>query len=75
MGSGYHKRSNVESTFNMVTREFGDSVRWRTDTAMTNEVLCSRIADKLCVLTHEEFELGIQSEFRPTTQQSAMLTV
>lgn len=29
----YHKRSNVESTFSMIKRKFGDSLRSKTDTA------------------------------------------
>lgn len=36
----YHHRSNVESTFSMIKRKFGDSLRTKTDTAMVNEVLC-----------------------------------
>ena len=36
----YHQRSNVESTFSMIKRKFGDSLRSKTDTAMMNEVLC-----------------------------------
>src|SRR5207249_5175877 len=36
----YHKRSNVESTFSMVKRKFGDAVRSKTETAMVNEALC-----------------------------------
>ena len=36
----YHKRSNVESTFSMMKRKFGDAVRSKTDAAMVNEVLC-----------------------------------
>ena len=41
----YHKRSNVESTFSMIKRKFGDSLRSKTDTAMVNETLC-----KFCVI-------------------------
>jgi hypothetical protein len=36
----YHKRSNVESTFSMMKRKFGDSLRSKTDVAMINETLC-----------------------------------
>src|SRR5207253_8941698 len=36
----YHKRSNVESTFSMIKRKFGDSLRSKTDVAMVNEALC-----------------------------------
>jgi hypothetical protein len=32
----YHKRSNVESTFSMMKREFGDGLRSKTDVAMVN---------------------------------------
>lgn len=60
----YHKRSNVESTFSMIKRKFGDSVRSKTETAMTNEVLCKILAHNLSVLVHEECELGIEAEFR-----------
>lgn len=59
----YHKRSNVESTFSMVKRKFGDSVRNKTDVAMVNEVLCKLLAHNLCVLNQEEHELGIESAF------------
>lgn len=59
----YHKRSNVESTFSMVKRKFGDAVRSKTDTAMVNEVLCKLLAHNLCVLIQEEHELGIDPVF------------
>jgi hypothetical protein len=71
----YHQRSNVESTFSMVKRKFGDAVRSRTDTAMTNEVLCKFIAHNLCCLIHEECELGIQADFRPANRQDVALTI
>lgn len=69
----YHRRSNVESTFSMVKRKFGDSVRSRTETAMTNEVLCKFLAHNLCCLIHEECELGIQAEFRPASRETVAL--
>lgn len=59
----YHQRSNVESTFSMIKRKFGDAVRSRTDTAMTNEVLCKILCHNLVVLIHEQHELGIEVEF------------
>lgn len=55
----YHLRSNVESTFSMVKRKFGDAVRSKTDAAMVNEVLCKFLAHNLCVLTQEECELDM----------------
>lgn len=59
----YHQRSNVESTFSMVKRKFGSSVRSRTATAQVNEVLCKILCHNLCVLNHEQHELGIEAEF------------
>ena len=45
----YHQRRNVESTFSMVKRKFGDAVRSKTDVAMVNEVLCKFLCHNLCV--------------------------
>jgi transposase len=59
----YHKRSNVESTFSMVKRKFGDSVRSRNEVAMVNEVLCKLICHNLCCLIQEQCELGIENVF------------
>jgi transposase len=59
----YHKRSNVESTFSMMKRKFGDSIRGKTDTAMVNEVLCKVLCHNLVVLIHEMYELGIDPVF------------
>jgi transposase len=59
----YHKRSNVESTFSAVKRKFGDSVLSKTDTAMTNEVLCKFLCHNLCCLIMEQETLGIAPVF------------
>ena len=59
----YHKRSNVESTFSMMKRKFGDGLRSRTDAAMKNETLCKILCHNLVVLIHEMHELGIDPEF------------
>lgn len=59
----YHKRSNVESTFSMIKRKFGDSLRSKTDTAMVNETLCKILCHNLVVLIHETRELGIEPVF------------
>jgi transposase len=59
----YHKRSNVEATFSMMKRKFGDSLRSKTDTAMVNEALCKVVAHNLVVLIHEMHELGIDPVF------------
>lgn len=59
----YHKRSNVESTFSMIKRKFGDSLRSKSDTAMVNEALCKILCHNIVVLIHEMFELGIEPSF------------
>jgi hypothetical protein len=46
-----HEHSNVESTFSMMKRKFGDSIRSKTD------------AHNLVVLIHEMYELGIDPVF------------
>jgi transposase len=61
----YHKRSNVESTFSMMKRKFGDGLRSKTDTAMVNETLCKILCHNLVVLIHEMCELGIDPVFWP----------
>lgn len=55
----YHKRSNVESTFSMMKRKFGDHVRSKTEVAIRNEVLAKVLCHNLAVVIHEAEELGI----------------
>lgn len=61
----YHKRSNVESTFSMMKRKFGDGLRSKTDVAMVNETLCKILCHNLVVLIHEMCVLGIEPIFWP----------
>ena len=59
----YHKRSNAESTVNMIKSKFGDSVRSKTWTAQINEVLCKIICHNLCCVIMEMHTLGINADF------------
>jgi hypothetical protein len=59
----YHKRSNVESTFSMIKRKFGDSLRSKTETAQVNETLAKVLCHNLVVLIHEMYELGVDPVF------------
>lgn len=59
----YRWRSNVESTFSMVRRKFGDSLRSKTKTAQVNEVLCKVLAHNLCCLVQSMYEFGVDVEF------------
>jgi transposase len=60
----YHKRSNVETTFSMMKRKFGGSLRSKTETAQVNETLAKVLCHNLVVLIHEMHELGIDPSFR-----------
>ena len=61
----YRQRSNIKSTFSMMKRKFGDSLRSKTDVAMVNETLCKILCHNLVVLIHEMCELGIDPVFWP----------
>ena len=67
--SHYHQRSNVESTFSMIKRKFGDSLRSKSEVGQMNEILCKVIAHNLCVLIASVHELGLAM---PTFGQPAI---
>jgi transposase len=66
----YHKRSNVESTFSMIKRKFGDYLRSKSDVAMVNESLCKILCHNIVVLIHEMYELGIDPVFWQNLSES-----
>ena len=57
--SHYHRRSNVETTFSMIKRKFGDALRSKSDVGQVNEVLCKVIAHNLCVIISAIHEMGL----------------
>lgn len=63
---------NVESVFSAVKRKFGDSVRSRTDVAMTNEVLAKFLCHNIVVNIHEQEELGIEPVFWPSEDRDVI---
>jgi transposase len=65
----YHKRSNAESTVQMIKSKFGDFVRSKTWTAQVNEALCKIICHNICVVIQEMHELGIEPNFCVESQQ------
>ena len=60
----YHRRSNVESTFSMIKRKFGERLRSKSDTAQRNEVLCKVLCHNICCVIHAMYELGLDADFR-----------
>ena len=59
----YHKRSNIETSFSMIKRKFGDFVRCKNEKSQDNEILCKVLAHNLVCLIHEIFELNIEVDF------------
>lgn len=59
----YHRRSNVETTFSMIKRKFGESVRSKLPTAQTNEVLAKVLLHNLTCICHAITEFGIDADF------------
>lgn len=59
----YHKRSNVESTMNMIKAKFGDHIRSKTEVAMKNEVLCKILCHNICCLISAIYELNLKPVF------------
>jgi hypothetical protein len=57
--SEYHVRSNVETTFSMIKRKFGERVRSKKWPATANEVLLKVLCHNLCCLVQAKYELGI----------------
>ncbi len=71
----YHKRSNVESTFSMIKRKVGDSVRSKTDIAIRNEVLAKVLCHNVVVVIHEMHELGINPGFKTGAEEGEEVRV
>ena len=59
----YHRRSNVEATFSMIKRKFGERLRSKTEAAQINEVLCKVLCHNICCLISSIYELGVEPMF------------
>ena len=70
----YHRRSMVESTFSMIKRKFGDSLRAKTDLAMKNETLAKFICHNICCVISAIYERGIDPVFMGLPSISGTLT-
>lgn len=64
----YHQRSNVETTFSMVKRKFGASVRAKTPAAQVNEVLLKCLCHNLACVVQAIHEVGIAPKFWEVTR-------
>lgn len=59
----YHQRSNVESTFAMLKRNYLPYVRAKSDIGQENEGLCKVICHNLACLIMSMFEYGIKVKY------------
>src|ERR1700722_11928233 len=56
----YHKRSNVECTFSMIKRKFGDSLRSESEAGQLNEIMCKVIARNVRLRMATISDLGFE---------------
>jgi len=57
----YHRRSNVETTFSMIKRKFGESLKSKSYDGQANEVLCKVICHNLVCLISAIYEIGLEA--------------
>jgi len=59
----YHRRSNVESTFSMMKRKFGDFCRSKKLESQENEILCKVVCHNAVVLAEALLSYDLKSGF------------
>lgn len=59
----YHKRSNVESTFSMIKKKFGDFCRSKKPTSQENEILCKVVCHNSVVLAEALLSYDLKKGF------------
>ena len=55
----YHKRSNVESVFQMIKSKFGEKPGSKHETAQINEALTKALCHNLCVVIQSMYDLRV----------------
>lgn len=56
----YHKRSNVESSFNVMKEKFGKNLRCKNSTALETEVLAKVLCYNICTVIRMMYELDLE---------------
>jgi len=59
----YHRRSNVESTFSMIKRKFGDFCRSKLPQSQENEILCKIVCHNAVVLAEALLSYDLRKGF------------
>jgi transposase len=60
----YNVRSNLETTFHMVKKRFGDNVQTKTLIANNAEIKIKFLCHNICVLIQELFETGLELDLQ-----------
>lgn len=60
----YHKRSNVETSFHMIKKRFGNDVKTKSFQSNVNEIKMKCLCHNICVLIQEMCESGIAIDFQ-----------
>lgn len=74
-GEKYHRRSNVESTFNMIKQKFGSDLMTKNFDANMNEILCKILCHNLCCLITAYFKLNVETVFCTETKKHIKKTL
>jgi transposase len=59
----YHKRSNVESTFNAIKQRFGKSLNCRDKQALETELLAKVLCYNICTVIRAMYKLNIEADY------------
>ena len=65
----YHQRSNVETTFSMIKRNYGNKLRMKSYDSQINEILMKCLCHNLSVLVQESFELGLEIDLNNSAEK------
>jgi transposase len=60
----YGRRANVECTFSMIKRKFGERLRSKSVSAQMNEILCKILCHNICCVIHARHRMSIKPDFR-----------
>jgi len=60
----YHRRSNVETTFSMIKRNFGEFLRYQNYTSQRNELMVKFICHNICCLNMQIFNHSLDVDFK-----------
>ena len=69
----YNVRSNLETTFHMVKKRFGDNVNTKTMIANSSEIKIKFLCHNICVLIQELFERGLELDLQSCVKKAEVV--